>query len=124
MPGAASLETLGVEAVLGPSVVVKGEIHSREDLTIEGEVEGTVEMAGYRLTVTTGGNVRASVRAKNIDVLGTVQGSVEASDKVYIRKGAQLLGDIQSAGLVIEEGGTMQGKVDLSKRSEPALAGR
>ena len=111
-------------AVLGPSVVVKGEIHSREDLTIEGEVEGAIEMAGYRLTVTTHGNVRASVRAKDIDVSGTVTGNAEASDKVYIRKGAQLLGDIQSSGLVIEEGGAMQGKVDLSGRSEAALAAR
>src|SRR5579863_7617952 len=67
-------------AVLGKSVVVKGQILSREDLTIDGEVEGTVELQEHRLTIGPNGRVSASVKARELVVLGTIHGNVETTD--------------------------------------------
>jgi len=103
-------------AILGPSVVVKGEIHSEEDLTIEGEVQGSVDAAGHRLTVGPTGNLQTSgVKAREVVVMGKMKGSVEATEKVYIRKDAQLVGDVQTAGIVIEDGAYFKGGIDIRK---------
>jgi cytoskeletal protein CcmA (bactofilin family) len=104
-------------AILGKDVTVMGEVRSREPLTIEGEVEGTIDVAGHLLTVAASGTVRASVKAKEIDVLGSLEGNVEGADKIYIRAGARFLGDIRAHGIVIEDGGFVQGDVDLSQPS-------
>ncbi len=109
------------KAVLGKSVVFKGQIESREDLVIEGEVEGTIEMIEHRLTIAASGEVKATVIAREMEVLGSVEGRVEAVDKVYIRKGARFIGDVHSAGIVIEDGGFIKGNIDLSRQPEPAL---
>jgi cytoskeletal protein CcmA (bactofilin family) len=103
------------KAVLGKSVVFKGQIESREDLVIEGEVEGTIEMVEHRLTIAPGGDVKANIIAREIEVLGTIQGKMEAMEKVYIRKGARFIGDVHSAGIVIEDGGFIKGNIDLSR---------
>jgi cytoskeletal protein CcmA (bactofilin family) len=103
-------------AVLGPSVVVKGEIRSQEDLTIEGEVTGLVEAIGHRLTIGPSGNLQTSgVKAREVVVMGKMKGSVEATEKVYIRKNAQLVGDVQTAGIVIEDGAYFKGGIDIRK---------
>jgi cytoskeletal protein CcmA (bactofilin family) len=119
MAAAASLrpETSTSPAVLGKDVTVTGEIRSHEPLTIEGDVEGTIDVAGNLLTIAPNGNVRASVTAKEIDVLGSLQGNIDGADKIYIRKGARFVGDIHARGLVIEDGGFIRGKVDLSRKS-------
>jgi cytoskeletal protein CcmA (bactofilin family) len=104
-------------AVLGHSVLVKGEIHSREPLTIEGEVDGTIEIIEHRLTITGNGKVNASVKAREIELLGSMQGQADAKDKIHIRKGARFVGDIRSAALVIEDGGFIKGNIDLSQGS-------
>ena len=109
------LGTLAGQATVGKTVLVKGEIHSGEALTIEGEVDGTIDMVEHRLTVTVNGKVRATVKAREIEVLGSMNGQADARDKVHIRKGAQFVGEIRSAGIVIEDGGYVKGKVDLSR---------
>jgi len=105
------------EAVIGKGVIVKGQIQSREDLTIQGEVEGSIEISGHRLTIDGQGSVRAGVKARTVEVQGSIEGQVEAADKVYIRKGAKFVGDIRSGGIIIEDGGYIQGKVELSHRA-------
>ena len=105
------------QAVLGKDVTVTGEIHSREPLIIEGEVEGTIDVAGHLLTIAPDGKVRASVTAKEIDVRGSLQGNVEGADKIYIRNGARFVGDVHAFGIVIEDGGYIRGKVDLTRKS-------
>ena len=103
-------------AVLGKSVVVKGEIYSQEDLTIDGEVEGTVSAEGHRLTIGPNGKLQADgVKAREVVVMGRMKGSVEATEKVYIRKDAQLVGDVQTAGIVIEDGAYFKGGIDIRK---------
>ena len=101
-------------AMLGKNVIIEGHIRSREDLIIEGEVEGTIEMMEHRLTVAANGKVRANVKVREIEVLGSIEGKIEAVDKVYIRKSAQLVGDIHSAGIIIEDGGYIKGSIELS----------
>ena len=88
-----AVQTPAAKAVLGKSVVFKGQIESREDLIIEGEVEGTIEMMEHRLTIAPTGEVKAAVFARELEVLGSIEGKVEAVDKVYIRKGARFIGD-------------------------------
>jgi len=108
-------EIVNEYAVLGHQVAILGDIRSCEPLTIEGDLEGTIDVSGHRLTVAAGGNVRASVKAKEIDLHGSLEGNVEGADIIYIRAGAQFLGDIRAHGIVIEEGGFIQGNVDLSR---------
>lgn len=105
-----------VKAVLGKNVVIQGEIRSREDLTIEGEVDGTIEMLEHRLTIATDGKVRADVKVREMEVRGSIEGKVEAVDKVFIRKSAQLVGEIHSAGIIIEDGGYIKGSIELSRK--------
>lgn len=105
----------GVAAALGKSVMIKGQIISREDLTIDGEVEGTVELQEHRLTVGPNGKVQAGIKAREIVVLGAIHGNVEATDKIDIRKDAKLVGDIKTARIVIEDGAYFKGSIDITK---------
>jgi cytoskeletal protein CcmA (bactofilin family) len=109
----------GGSAVLGKSVVVKGQIFSREDLTIDGEVEGTVELQEHRLTVGQNGKVVASIKAREVVVLGTVHGNVETTDKIEIRRDAKLIGDIRTARIVIEDGAYFKGNIDIIRADAP-----
>jgi len=109
-------ETISSYPVLAHQVAITGEIRSREPLIVEGELEGTIDVSGHRLTVARGGNVRASVKTKEIDLHGSLEGNVEGADIIYIRAGARFLGDIRAHGIVIEDGGFVRGNVDLSRR--------
>jgi cytoskeletal protein CcmA (bactofilin family) len=109
-------EIPAVKAVLGKNVMIQGQIRSREDLTIEGEVDGTIEMLEHRLTIASDGKIRADVKVREMEVRGSVQGKVEAVDKVFIRKSAQLVGDIHSAGIIVEDGGYIKGSIELSRK--------
>jgi len=99
-------------AMIGKSMVIKGEIHSQEDLVIDGEVEGKVELLG-RLTVGTSGKINANVKAKEVIVHGSVRGNVDAVDKIAIRAGASIVGDIKTAGIVIDDGAYFKGGIDI-----------
>jgi cytoskeletal protein CcmA (bactofilin family) len=112
----------GGSAVLGKSVIVKGQIMSREDLTIDGEVEGTVELQEHRLTIGPNGKVNASVKARELVVLGTIHGNVETTDKIDIRKEAKLVGDIRTARVVIEDGAYFKGNIDIVRTERPVPA--
>jgi|SRR5689334_2921149 len=109
-------------AILGKSAIVKGQILSREDLTIDGEVEGTIEMQEHRLTIGPNGKVRASVKAREVIVLGTLHGNVETGDRLDIRKEAKLVGDIRTARIVIEDGAYFKGNVDIVRAEVPKSA--
>jgi cytoskeletal protein CcmA (bactofilin family) len=114
-------ETPHGAAILGKGVLVKGEIHSGEPLTIEGEVEGTINMPEHRLTIAGSAKVRANVKAREIEVHGAFDGHAEVREKTCIRNGAQFNGDIHSGSIVVEDGGYIKGSVDLSRnsRAEP-----
>ncbi len=102
-------------AALGKNVTVKGQIFAREDLTIDGEVEGTVECHDHRLTIGPNARVQAGLKAREIIIQGSIQGNVEAADKIDIRKEAKLVGDIKTSRIVIEDGAYFKGSIDISK---------
>ena len=107
---------------IGKSVVIKGELNGSEDLTIEGQVEGTIQLRDHVLTIGANGRIKAQVFAKAVIVLGEVTGNVTASDKVDIRDNGSVDGDIISPRVAIAEGAHFRGSVDMQRKSAPAQA--
>jgi len=95
-------------------MTVKGEVHSREELYIDGDVQGSIELQ-HRLTIGPNGKVRATVKAREVVVHGTIQGNVQASEKIILREKASLVGDIKTAGIVIEDGAYFKGSIDITR---------
>ena len=106
-------------ATIGKAVKIVGQIYSREDLYVDGDVEGTIELMEHKLTIGPNGKVQAAIKAREVVALGTIQGNVEASDRLDIRKDAKLVGDIRTARIVIEDGAYFKGSIDIVK-PEPA----
>ena len=100
---------------IGKSVVIKGDLQGSEDLTIDGQVEGTIELKENVLNIGPNGRIRAKVFAKTVIILGTVHGNVSASEKVDIRDGASVVGDVASPRVAIAEGAEFQGSVDMQR---------
>ena len=112
---------------IGKSVVIKGELSGSEDLTIEGHVEGRIELRENVLTIGPNGKIRAEVFAKAVIVLGEVAGNVTASEKVDIRDNGSVDGDIASPRVAIAEGAHFRGSVDMQRsggkpQAKPAQA--
>ena len=107
---------------IGKSVVIKGELNGSEDLTIEGHVEGTIQLRDHVLTIGPNGRIKAQVFAKSVVVLGEVTGNVTASDKVDIRDNGSVDGDIIAPRVAIAEGAHFRGSVDMQRKGAPAAA--
>jgi cytoskeletal protein CcmA (bactofilin family) len=107
------------KATIGTSMTIKGDIHSREELTIDGEVEGSVESYSL-LTVGPNGKVRANIKAREVVVYGSVRGNVEVVEKIAIREQGSLVGDIKTAGISIDDGAYFKGSIDIV-RPEPKV---
>jgi cytoskeletal protein CcmA (bactofilin family) len=103
----------GGSASIGKSVEIRGEVKGSEDLTVDGQVEGTITLIDSRLTIGPTARVHADVSARDVIILGTVNGNVTAGVRIELRKGANVTGDIRSTRLSIEEGSLFCGKVDL-----------
>src|SRR5437867_11599831 len=101
---------------IGKSVVIKGELNGSEDLTIEGQVEGTIELRDHVLTIGPNGKIKAQVFAKSVIVLGEVTGNVTASEKVDIRDKGSVDGDIISPRVAIDDGAHFSGSVDMQRK--------
>ena len=104
---------------IGKSVVIKGELNGSEDLTIEGHVEGKIELKDHVLTIGPNGKIKATVFAKSVIVLGEVNGNVTASEKVDIRDNGSVDGDITSPRVAIAEGAHFRGSVDMQRKGAP-----
>jgi cytoskeletal protein CcmA (bactofilin family) len=102
-------------ARIGKTVVICGEVKGSEDLIIDGRVEGTVSLSESRLTIGPSANVAADLSAKDILILGQVQGNLAASGRVEMRAGCQVEGDIRALRLVVEDNAVFRGKVDLTQ---------
>jgi cytoskeletal protein CcmA (bactofilin family) len=100
---------------IGKSVVIKGELSGSEDLTIEGHVEGRIELKENVLTIGANARIRAEVFAKTVIVLGEVTGNVTATEKVDIRDNGSVDGDITSPRVAIAEGAHFRGSVDMQR---------
>jgi cytoskeletal protein CcmA (bactofilin family) len=113
-------------ASIGKAVKINGQIFSKEDLYVDGDVEGTIELAENKLTIGPSGRVQAGIKAREVVVLGAIQGNVEAMDRLDIRKDAKLVGDIKTARIIIEDGAYFKGSIDIvkqdAKKSAPPAA--
>jgi cytoskeletal protein CcmA (bactofilin family) len=107
-------------AQIGKSVVIKGELSGSEDLYVDGHVEGSIALKNNSLTVGPNGSVKATVDAKGVVVQGKLEGNVQASDRVELRKSAVVTGDISTQRISIEEGAYLKGKVDIQGKAEKA----
>ena len=102
-------------ARIGKTIVICGEVKGKEDLIVDGRVEGTVNLAENRLTVGPSADVAADITARDVLVLGKVQGNVVASGRVELRAGCNLAGDIRALRLAVEDNAVFRGKVDLTQ---------
>jgi cytoskeletal protein CcmA (bactofilin family) len=102
-------------AHIGKSVIVKGELTGSEDLYVDGQVEGSIDLQGNNLTVGPNGQIRANVTAKGVIVQGKLEGNIHATERVDFRKSAIAVGDVITQRVAIEEGAYFKGKVDIGK---------
>ncbi|MGD0911987.1 MAG: polymer-forming cytoskeletal protein [Terracidiphilus sp.] len=102
-------------ARIGKSVTICGEVKGSEDLIVDGRVEGTVNLSESRLTIGPSANVAADLCAKDVLILGHVQGNVVASGRVELRAGCSMEGDIRALRLAVEDNAVFRGKVDLTQ---------
>jgi|SRR5271155_4890487 cytoskeletal protein CcmA (bactofilin family) len=110
----------GDGAHIGKSVVIKGELSGSEDLYVDGNVEGNIELRNNSLTVGPNGKVKANVSAKSVVIQGKLDGSVNASERVELRKSAVVTGDVTTQRIAIEEGAFLKGKIDIQKEAGKA----
>ena len=110
-------------ARIGPSIRIKGEVITREPLTISGIVDGTIDADGHPLTVDDGGKVTATITAHTIVIAGKVQGALSADARIIVRETATINGDLSAPAVSLAEGAQVQGRVETAaKKSALSLA--
>jgi cytoskeletal protein CcmA (bactofilin family) len=107
-------------ACLGSTIVVKGEISSDEDLQIDGKVEGPISLRGHRLIVGRTANLNSEITASEVIVYGNASGNLRARDRVEIKKDGQLIGDITTARISIEDGAYFKGHIEIERAQSSA----
>jgi cytoskeletal protein CcmA (bactofilin family) len=105
----------GGTARLGSSLHVKGEITGNEDLTIDGTVEGLVQLKDRKLTIGASAKVTANVIARDVVVYGNVKGNLSACDRIEIKKDGSVIGDLTTARIMIEDGAYFKGSIEIDK---------
>ena len=112
------------QAVLGTTLVIKGELSGDEDVVIAGEFEGNIDLPNHSLKVVSSGQVRADVRANMVEIQGEVQGDVDGVDKVVITKTGRMQGNITSPRVILDDGAIFKGRIDMEpaapQQSKPA----
>jgi cytoskeletal protein CcmA (bactofilin family) len=111
-------------AHIGKSVVIKGELSGSEDLYLDGEVEGNIDLRNSNLVIGPNGRVRAHVLAKDVVIHGKVDGNVTGMEKVELKKSALVNGDINTQRIVIEDGAFFKGAIDIRKGEPKVEAAR
>lgn len=107
--------------VFGRSMKIVGEVTSDEELYLDGELDGKLNLRN-RLTIGPNSKVNANIKATEIVVFGTIKGNVESESRVSLRTGASIVGDIKTAGIVIEDGAYFKGGIDISRNGETKSA--
>ena len=110
-------------ASIGKSIVINGELSGSEDLTIEGRVDGKIELKDHVLTVGPNGRIKAQVSAKAVVVLGQVTGNLNATEKVDIKENGSVEGDIVAPRVAIADGSHFRGSIDMQKKAESGSSG-
>jgi cytoskeletal protein CcmA (bactofilin family) len=109
-------DKMGQVAIIGQSIQIKGELTGNEDLTIDGTVEGNIQLKENNLTIGPNGNIKADINAKKVTIIGEVQGNVTAEETVEIRESGKLRGNITAPRLVIADGAFFKGSVEMERK--------
>ncbi len=108
----------GERAVIGKSIIIKGEVTGQEDLVVEGTIEGQIILDNQHVTIGASGRVLAEVKARLVTIEGEVVGNIQARERVIITAKGSLTGDIQAARLKVEDGAYLKGTVSLTPREK------
>jgi cytoskeletal protein CcmA (bactofilin family) len=111
-------------AHIGKTVLVKGELSGTEDLYLDGEVEGSIELRDHSLVIGPHGKVRAHINARDVVVHGKVDGNIKGTERVELKKSAVLVGDIFTQRIIIEDGAFFKGAIDIQKEGAKTAAKR
>ena len=101
------------QATIGRSVVIKGEVSGTESLYVDGRIEGTVNFAEHRVTIGRNGSVAANISAREVVILGKVQGNIQCTDRLDIRSEGALTGDVVTQRISVEDGAILKGSVQV-----------
>lgn len=121
VPAMTSSHPAGASAgvtVIGETLRVQGTLTSNEEIVVNGELSGQLQM-NHRLTIGAKGKVDAGVQAKEVIIAGSVKGNVDAAERITLRAGANLVGDVKTAGIVIEDGAYFKGGIDITRPAAP-----
>ena len=100
-------------ANIGKSITLKGDLSGNEDLVVDGNVEGRIELPNNQLTIGSSGNVKADISAKSVVIIGKVAGNVTGVERVQIESTGSVSGDVRTPRLVVQEGATLNGSVEM-----------
>jgi cytoskeletal protein CcmA (bactofilin family) len=114
--------TAGGLANIGKSVSIKGELSGNEDIYVDGQLDGSIQLPANSVTVGPNGRVKADITAKNLTIGGTLDGNVHASERTELRKTAVVNGDVQTRRIAIEEGAYFKGKLEILGEAKPSPA--
>ncbi len=103
---------------IGKSVVIRGELSGSEDLYLDGEVEGDINLRDHKLVIGPNGKIHASITARDVVVHGRLTGNVSASERVELKRGCSLTGDVVTQRIVIEDGAFFKGAIDIKETKE------
>ena len=118
----AAVETPAARAVIGPGIVIRGEVSGEEDLLVNGRIEGSVNLTHHRIVIGIDGRVQANVHARIIEVLGNVEGDLRGDEQVILRESGNVVGNIAAPRVSIEEGARFRGAIDMDVKSSPSDA--
>ena len=115
-PNATPVKTVSVpveQATIGRSLVIKGEVSGTESLYIDGRIEGAVNFAGHRVTIGSNGSAAANISAREVVIIGEVQGNIQCTDRLDIRSEGSLTGDVITHRISVEDGAILKGGVQI-----------
>jgi cytoskeletal protein CcmA (bactofilin family) len=101
------------QATIGRTLVIKGEVSGAEALYIDGRVEGKISLPGNRVTIGRNGQVAANITAKELVIMGKVQGNVECADRLDLRSEGTLAGDVITQRISVEDGAILKGGIEV-----------
>jgi cytoskeletal protein CcmA (bactofilin family) len=110
----------GIPAIIGRGTTIIGSIHSGQDLILDGELEGELDVENRSLTIGPHGKVTANAKAREVDIQGNMTGNIESSGKTCIRSSGSLVGDVVTRGIVIENGAVFRGNLEIVTRPNHA----
>ena len=109
-------------ANIGKSITIKGDLSGNEDLVIDGNIEGRIDLPNNQLTIGPEGKIKADIHAKSAVVVGHVSGNVSATERIEVQASGIVDGDVRSPRLVVQEGAVLNGAVEMGEVKRPAPA--